>query len=153
MKITDALRGEHGPLYALFLHCEESALKWELADLLLAGRCLEAALLSHAHVEDDILFAAVERVMPPGGPTSAMRADHDEIDHELALLRAATTESQARQALAAVIDKARDHFEKEEVVLFPLADELLPAAELERLARVWADRRGAACADCAPCSI
>jgi iron-sulfur cluster repair protein YtfE (RIC family) len=153
MKITDALRGEHGPLYALFLHCEESALKWELADLLLAGRCLEAALLAHAHVEDDILFAAVEQVMPPGGPTSEMRADHDEIDHELALLRAATTESQARQALAAVIDKARDHFEKEEVVLFPLADELLPAAELERLARVWADRRGAACADRAPCSI
>ena len=55
MKITDALRGEHGPLYALFLHCEESALKWELADLLLAGRCIEAALLSHARVEDDLL--------------------------------------------------------------------------------------------------
>ena len=147
MKITDALRGEHGPLYALFLHCEESALKWELADLLLAGRCIEAALLSHARVEDELLFSAVERVMPPGGPAAAMRAEHDEIDHELMALRAAETEAQARGTLAAVIEKARDHFEKEEMVLFPLADELVPAAELESLARVWADRRGVACSD------
>ena len=151
MRITDALRGEHGPLYALFLHCEESALKWELADMLLAGRCIEAALLSHARVEDELLFAAIERVMPPGGPASAMRAEHDEIDRELMALRAASTESQARQALAAVIEKAREHFQKEEVVLFPLADELIGANELESLARAWADRRGVACLDRAPC--
>jgi len=151
MKITDAMRGEHGPLYALFLHCEESALKWELADLLLAGRCIEAALLSHARVEDDLLFTAIERVMPPGGPASAMRAEHDEIDQELTALRAAGTESQARQAMAAVIEKARDHFQKEEMVLFPLADELLAPAELESLARVWAERRGVAFSDRAFC--
>ena len=66
-------------------------------------------------------------------------------------LRAAETESQARGTLAAVIEKARDHFEKEEMVLFPLADELIPAAELESLARVWADRRGVACSDRALC--
>ena len=32
MKITDALYGEHGPLYALLAHCESSAPQWELAE-------------------------------------------------------------------------------------------------------------------------
>jgi len=145
MKITDALYGEHGPLYALLSHCESSANQWEHADLLLAGRAVEAALLSHAEVEDDLLFRALEAKMPPGGPAEVMRAEHAEIDATLAALRDSADEASARNAIQRVAHLARDHFAKEEQVLFPIAEELLPVEELERLAAEWAVRRGVAC--------
>jgi len=151
MRITQALAGEHGPLYALFMHCEGSAAQWELADLLLAGRALEAALLSHAQIEDELLFRAVEAKMPPGGPSEAMRAEHEEIDAALAALREARDEATARRALLQIVGLAREHFGKEEQVLFPLAEELLASDELERLGGEWAARRGVAFgAGCSP---
>lgn len=152
MKITDALYGEHGPLYALLAHCESSAAQWELADLMLAGRAVEAALLSHAAVEDDLLFAALAARMPAGGPVEVMRSEHEAIDANLAALREAADEAPARNAMLNVVHLARDHFAKEEQVLFPLAGELLGPAELERLGAEWAARRGVACGTRSPCA-
>ncbi|MCM2269727.1 MAG: hemerythrin domain-containing protein [Thermoanaerobaculia bacterium] len=151
MKITDALYGEHGPLYALLTHCESSAAQWELADLMLAGRAVEAALLSHAAVEDDLLFGALAARMPAGGPVEVMRAEHEAIDADLAALRVAEDEGPARRAMLRVVQQAREHFAKEEQVLFPLAEELVGAAELERLGAEWAARRGVACGARSPC--
>ena len=146
MKITDALYGEHGTLYALFDHLERSVADWELADLLLAGRLLDSALLSHAQLEDELLFAALDVAMPGPGPVAMMRSEHEEIDRFLAGLREAQDESTARRNLVHAISIARDHFRKEEAVLFPLADQLLGAEALERLAESWALRRGVAVA-------
>lgn len=151
MKITDALYGEHGPLYALLAHCESSAPQWELADLMLAGRAVEAVLLSHAAVEDELLFVTVAERMLAGGPVTVMRAEHEAIDADLAALREATDEGPARQAMLRVVQLAREHFAKEEQVLFPLAEELLGVAELERLGAEWAARRGVACGSRSPC--
>jgi len=153
MKITDALYGEHGPLYALLAHCEISAPQWELADLLLAGRAVEAALLSHAEVEDELLFRAVEAKMPPGGPTDVLRGEHEEIDATLAALRATGDEAAARRAVLQVVALAREHFAKEEQVLFPIAEEMVPREELERLGAEWALRRGVALARRPACHI
>jgi len=151
MKITEALYGEHGPLYALLRHCEESAPLWELADITLAGRCLESALLSHAEIEDALLFAAVEPRLPPAGPVAVMRAEHEEIDRFLASLRAADDEAGARRSLLNAVSTARDHFAKEEQILFPLAEQLLDAEELARLGAIWAERRGVAIDRSSPC--
>jgi len=153
MKITDALYGEHGPLYALLAHCEASAAQWELADLMLAGRTVEAALLSHATVEDELLFQALEPRLPAGGPVTVMRAEHEEIDANLAALRAASDEGAARRALLRVVLVAREHFAKEEQVLFPMAEELLGGEALARLGAEWAARRGVACGTRSPCHV
>jgi len=143
-RITDTLRGEHGPLLALLAHCETAATKWELADLLLAGRTLEAALLSHAEIENELLFGALEAKVGCGGPTAAMRAEHDEIDAGLSSLGVAADEAEARRILLRVVHEARDHFAKEEQVLFPMAEQILGDEELERQATAWAVRRGVA---------
>jgi len=142
MKITDVLRGEHGPLYALLGHLESSAPQWELADLLLAGRIVEAALLSHAELEDELLFAPVEARMGTGGPAQAMREEHQEIDGRFAALRGAADERAARAIALDLVRLTREHFLKEEEVLFPLAESILPGEELERSGGEWAMRRG-----------
>ena len=51
---------------------------------------------------------------------------------------------EARLHLEAAIAEARSHFHKEEVVLFPLAEQLLGADALEQMGEAWAHNRGIA---------
>ena len=84
MRITDALYGEHGSLYTLMNAIEGRLAGAELAELQTSAALFEAAILAHAHFENDPFFAALDRVMPGGGPVTAMRAEHEEIEGELA---------------------------------------------------------------------
>lgn len=140
MKITDALLGEHGVFYAMFerietLLAEDAAAAPRLASL------LESALAPHAAIENDHLFAALDPVMGPGGPLAVMRAEHDTIERALGGACRAEDPQEAKNLLLSVIDTARDHFAKEEQVLFPMARQALGDDRLEQLNRAWADRR------------
>ncbi len=139
MRITDALLGEHAVLYALF-DLAESRLDAgiDAVELKHLGQALAAALGSHARVEEDIFFPALEARIGPHGPLAVMRAEHEEID--------ATVEAIARgdgdaQRLRSLIALARNHFNKEEHVLFPMAQQAIEAGTLEELAGRWATAR------------
>ena len=82
--------------------------------------------------------------MPGGGPVTAMRAEHEEIEGELAKVATSRDAGEARQHLEAAIAEARSHFHKEEVVLFPMAEQLLAADLLEEMGAAWAQNRGVA---------
>ena len=143
IKITDALRGEHGVLYRLFDHCEAGAAGWDLALTQAAGAQLAAALATHAHLEDELLFVGLEAHVPREmGPLAVMRAEHQEIEGALAALETVEDVGQARALLARAVGTGREHFAKEEQVLFPMADARLGEAELHELGRRWAGRRG-----------
>jgi len=79
-----------------------------------------------------------------------MRAEHEEIDRHLSELRSAEDEATARRSLLHALSLAREHFAKEEQVLFPLAENLLGDEELARLGAEWATRRGVAVRSPAP---
>jgi iron-sulfur cluster repair protein YtfE (RIC family) len=143
IKITDALRGEHGVLYRLFDHCEAGAPGWDLALAKAAGAQLAAALVTHAHFEDELLFVGLEAHLPREmGPLAVMRAEHEEIEGALAALETVEEAGQARALLGRVVSTGREHFAKEEQVFFPLADSRMGESELLELGRRWADRRG-----------
>jgi hemerythrin-like domain-containing protein len=144
MRITDALYGEHGSLYMLMNAIEARMADADLAALKCSAALFEATILAHAHFENDPLFAALDRVMPGGGPVGAMRAEHEEIEGELARVAMCRDAGEARLHLAAAIAEARSHFHKEEVVLFPMAEQLLGADVLEEMAAAWARNRGVA---------
>jgi len=144
MRITDALNGEHGALYLLMTAIEGAATDSDLTSLQGSARLFESVILAHAHLEDDGLFAALEKKMPGGGPVTAMRAEHEEIEGELARVASTRQAPEARAHLEAAIAAARSHFQKEEVVLFPMAEQLLGADELEQMGAAWAQTRGVA---------
>jgi len=144
MRITDALYGEHGSLYMLMNAIEGRLTGAELAALQSSAALFEATILAHAHFEDDPFFTALEQKMPGGGPVAAMRAEHEEIEGELAQVATSREASAARAHLEAAIAAARSHFHKEEVVLFPLAEQLLGADALEQMGEAWARSRGVA---------
>ena len=142
MKITDALRGEHGVLYVLFEDVRETINASDNIDVI--GKSistLDKALLSHAEIEDTILFPALEQHIGGMGPLEMMRAEHQGVDELVAAARVeqdvAALKSQAKQ----LIDLAFGHFQKEENALFAMAEQFLSEEELSALGDQWAAKR------------
>ncbi|MBI3738739.1 MAG: hemerythrin domain-containing protein [Chloroflexi bacterium] len=159
MKITDALKGEHGVFYAQFQFINDSLSSANLSIIQSLGAMLAAALVPHAQIENEILFPALEEKIGESGPTQVMRMEHAEIEarlRELKDLKGAHDEIEGALAKLPEIDKvdfarrtvqdilytAREHFAKEENVLFPMAEQMLDERTQELLGLEWAKRRG-----------
>lgn len=144
MKITDALLGEHGLFYVQFQHLEsmeaESNGQNGLGNRI---ELLSEAIRSHAQAEDEILFPALEpHLGTEAGPLAVMRLEHGEIDDGLGRLEQEDDPATARALLEQLLSLAREHFAKEEHVLFPMAEKLLGSGQLIELGAHWAQRRG-----------
>lgn len=158
MKITDALKGEHGVFYAQFNHLEQWLDGADLSAIKTAGALLGAGLAPHAHIENEVLFPPIEERLGEGGPTTVMRREHaeiegklnelqelkgahDEIEGALTKLPNAKSVDDARRLVKDILYAAREHFAKEEKMLFPMAEQILDANTLEQLGAEWASRR------------
>jgi hemerythrin-like domain-containing protein len=143
MKVTDALLGEHGVFYAQFDYLEKNVPQaTDLALVKSQGVMLTAALATHAHLEDELLFIALEAHLDPQfGPLAVMRVEHNEIEGSLERLQEVQDLAEARDLLLYTIQTARAHFAKEEEVLFVMAQQMLDTRTLEQLGRKWAAAR------------
>lgn len=143
MKVTDALLGEHAIFYAQFDYLEKNIPGAQ--DLTLVknqGAMLTAALATHAHMEDELLFVALEAHMnPASGPLAVMRMEHNEIEGSLIRLQEVRDLAEAKTLLLHALQTARAHFAKEEQVLFPMAGQMLEANKLIQLGKQWAELR------------
>lgn len=143
MKITDALLGEHGVLYSMFDRLETLApASGDAAAVRAMATLLDAALAPHAEVENELLFAAME-ASPDAerGPILAMREEHDAIEQALAEAADAVDAARGGALLRDTIAMTRDHFVREEHLLFPMAARMLGDDVLEELGAEWALRR------------
>ena len=143
MMITDALLGEHAVFYAQFDYLEQSLPTADSLPLVKSqGAMLAAALAGHAQLEEELLFTTLEPHIGPMGPLAVMRMEHEEIEQTLLeRLPAAQELDQARKLLLRVIEVAREHFAKEEQVLYRLAPQSLSAEILTDLGAQWAAHR------------
>lgn len=142
MKVTQAFLGEHAVFYAQFEHLEKNlpraeSHEWVVAQSLL----LQSAVATHAQLEEELLFSVLEPHTGQGGPVAVMRMEHEEIESALDAIPFTPDLDAARSSLQRVIQVARQHFAKEEQILFPMADQFLNLEELERLGDRWAERR------------
>ena len=138
MKVTEALLTEHRLLKILATQLESAAeSKAELPALLGAASMLQKALIDHSRVEDEGLFARLEAAMGGGGPVAVMRADHEQIEGMLEEIANGTDRNQAARTVREVVGLTRDHFAKEESMLFPMAEQVLEGSVLEDLSAPW----------------
>jgi iron-sulfur cluster repair protein YtfE (RIC family) len=100
-----------------------------------------AALETHARLEDELLFSALDPHMGQMGPLTVMRMEHDEIENILARVQEVPDLVEAQRLVLNVIQVARDHFAKEERILFPAADHMLGVESLAQLGKHWAAQR------------
>ncbi|HMU60957.1 MAG TPA: hemerythrin domain-containing protein [Gemmatimonadales bacterium] len=142
MKITDALLGEHGAFYAQFDRLEETLPHTtSVGEVREQAALLAAALISHAQLEDTLLFERMRSAGGDEGLLSTMEAEHTEIAGLLTRAQGSQDVSAARDDLLEAVTLARDHFAKEEQVAFPMAESIIGAAGLTALGARWSARR------------
>lgn len=104
----------------------------------------------HHQKEEDTLFPALEAAGMPrnGGPIAVMLEEHEEgrgLVRDMAACLDGLAQEDSRAAFARAgrgfIGLLRDHIEKENEVLFAMADDILPPAKAAEIARVYATHR------------
>jgi len=143
MSVTATLAREHDVLRELLDRLERT-LRWKLAaDLEPTLRLLQHHLALHWEREECLLYPALAPVLGRDeGPVVHMLDEHCDgrgrLESILALGAQGIEDSAVRDAMlragATWIAHLRAHFDKEEKLVFPLADRLLPVSEREELA-------------------
>ena len=142
MKLTDALLGEHGAFHALLDGIEEMApIAGDVAQIDSATAVLATEIKAHAALEEELLFPALEPHLAAGELIAEMHAEHKEIRRGLERIENAEDISEAIEAVQQTINAARNHFRKEETVIYALAKEVLDDETLTRLGKAWAAAR------------
>ena len=100
----------------------------------------DGELEAHFSQEEESLFPRLERAIGPGGPMKAMLAEHlslwkaeDALKEGLKAVRGAPSLEKARSlvpVLRHILWLLRSHIEKEEKMLFPLAEKFLSPQDL-----------------------
>ena len=147
MQATDILMSEHRVIERVIASLEKATQRLEQGGSVQPEFFLDAAQFikgfadgCHHKKEEGVLFKAmVANGMPSeGGPVSVMLAEHEQGRIFTRGMRAAAEKLQAgdESARAAVIQNARgyaallrQHISKEDGVLFPMADRVIPLAE------------------------
>jgi hemerythrin-like domain-containing protein len=94
----------------------------------------------HHGKEEGLLFPAMEALQPPNlnGPIQQMLFEHTEGRKYIALMAESISDNLLKEAgfitaATGYIRLLRTHIEKENTILFPMGDRLLPASEQSRL--------------------
>jgi hemerythrin-like domain-containing protein len=142
MQLTDALLGEHAVIYELFEHVRDTIPNSDdIRDVHGAVAVVARLLVSHARIEEDMLFPHLDPHLGEMGPLTVMRDEHRDIEDLLESAQRETDVAAAKATTSQLLDLAHEHFQKEEMVLFPLAREHLGEARLSELGDDWAVTR------------
>jgi len=142
VKLTDALLGEHGAFYAQFDRLEEMVpLAATTGEVREQAALLAAALVTHARLEDELLFARLRSAGADPGLLDTMEEEHTTIAGGLTRAQGTQEIAVARRELLDAVALAREHFAREERLAFPLAESALGAVLLTTLGADWSRQR------------
>jgi len=142
MKITDALLAEHLVFHSMFDHIEATApgLK-NLGELKAVAAMLESLLKVHADTEDSLFLGALEHCFEQIGQRDSFLEEHQEMDTNLQLVQKAARTKEALESLLRAVAHSRRHFDREERIVFPLAEQVLNERTLHELGEAWMQQR------------
>ena len=84
------------------------------------------------------------------GQRDAFVEEHEEMNEHLRRIRKVKRLKQARVLFLAAVRRSREHFDKEERIVFPMAEEVLKTKTLTALGQTWMRQRmdTSVCANC-----
>jgi len=142
MKITDVLRAEHAVFHNLFDHIEASAPNLKtLGEVKALAAVVDKVHAPHSKTEDDLFIEPLEPYFDQMGQRETFHDEHEHIEAALAKVQKARTVKDAKKILLNAIAASRKHFDKEERIVFPLAERILKAKTLSELGDEWLNRR------------
>ena len=145
MRITDILRAEHTVFHHLFDHIEATAPRLKtLGEVKSLAALVDKVMAPHAKTEDELFIEPLEHCFEQIGQCDTFHDEHDLIEETLSRVGKARDLKTAKKLLVGAITASRKHFDKEERIVFPLAERVLKADTLKALANQWVCRREAA---------
>ena len=142
MKITDILRAEHAVFHNLFDHIEVTVPQLKsLAEVKAVAVLIDKVMAPHSRTEDELFIDPLEHCFDQIGQKETFHDEHEEIERTLVKVTKARTVKDAKRLLLAVIAASRKHFEKEERIVFPMAERILKTKTLTELGAQWMHRR------------
>ncbi len=142
MKITEALLAEHLVFHNMFDHIENSVARFRtLAEVKAVAAVMENMLQAHSKTEDDLFIGPLEHCFEQIGQRETFHEEHEQIDANLRQIQKAKRLKAARQLLLTTVTDSRKHFDKEERIVFPMAEKVLKAKTLTALGQTWIDQR------------
>jgi hemerythrin-like domain-containing protein len=142
MKITEVLFAEHLVFHNMFDQIEAKVpMLKTVAEVKAMSALLEAMLKAHSDTEDELFLGPLEHCFEQIGQRDSFLEEHQEMNDGLQLVQRATRIKQAQQLLLAAVAHSRRHFEREERIVFPLAERVLKTATLSELGENWLDQR------------
>jgi hemerythrin-like domain-containing protein len=142
MKITDVLRAEHAVFHNLFDHIEVTVPRLKtLGEVKALAAVVEKLHEPHAKTEDDLFMEPLEHCFDQIGQNETFHEEHRQIELALARTHQAKTMKAAKGILLGAIAACREHFDKEERIVFPMAERILKAKTLSELGEAWLRRR------------
>jgi hemerythrin-like domain-containing protein len=143
MKITDALFAEHVVFHNMFDHIETALPRLRtLAEVKCLAAMAERLLQAHSDTEDKLFIGPLEHCFEQIGQRETFHEEHEEIERNLQLIQATKQLKQARTLLLKVVLASRKHFDKEERIVFPMAEMVLSSKTLIILADSWRVSKG-----------
>ncbi len=142
MKITEALRAEHLVFHSMFDQIEGKAPALKtLAEVKVVAALMETMLKAHSDTEDELFLGPLEHCFEQLGQRDSFLEEHQEMNESLQLVRNATRIKHAQALLLAAVAHSRRHFNREERIVFPMAERVLKSATLSELGQHWMDQR------------
>jgi hemerythrin-like domain-containing protein len=147
MKITEALFAEHLVFHSMFDHIEAAAPRLKtLAEVKSLATLMEQLLRAHSDTEDELFIGPLEHCFEQIGQRDAFLEEHKEIDDNLRNIQGTRQLKKARQLLLSAVTYSRKHFDKEERIVFPMAERVLNGKTLTALGQQWMEERTRAAA-------
>ena len=126
----------------MFDHIEAMAPRLKtLVEVKSLAALMEQLLKAHSDTEDELFIGPLEHCFEQLGQRDAFLEEHQEIDISLKHLQQAKQFKKARHLLLAAVAYSRKHFDKEERIVFPLAERVLNSRTLTALGQTWMEQR------------
>jgi len=145
MKITDVLRAEHAVFHNLFDHIEAVLPRTRtLPEIKSLATIMEKLTGPHSRTEDELFIDPLEHCFDQIGQKETFHHEHKVIEDTMEKVHQARDLKSAKTLLLGAVTASRKHFEKEERIVFPLAERILKAKTLGDLGETWLKRRAIA---------
>jgi hemerythrin-like domain-containing protein len=142
MKITDVLRAEHAVFHNLFDHIEAVLPRTRsLGEVKALATIMEKLTGPHSRTEDELFIDPLEHCFDQIGQKETFHREHEMIEGMVAKIHKARDLKSAKKLLLSAVVASRKHFDKEERIVFPMAERILRAKTLSELGETWLRRR------------
>lgn len=140
LSITKALVAEHAIFRVVFDQIEGVLPRLgSVQEIKLLATVVEGMLSGHAKAETNLAYSALDHVLAEDGRLSRLHQDHHEIDGHFERVQRANDLAEAQRMLKRALAASREHFRREEEIVFPYLEQILQPGTLGTLGQTWID--------------